>query len=595
MSERKAIVTLAVGAEFRRRWNEACSQNWSRYAARHGYDIICIDEPLDTSERARLRSPAWQKCLVLGQPFSARYDRIVWVDSDILISPDAPDVSVGVPADKVGAVDEFGIPSPELHRLVRLKDYARWRRSGVPFIDNPTPESYYTAYGFSRGFGHVVQTGVMVLSPQHHRGILERTYTAHEDRGPGWNYEMRPLSHELLSAGCVHWIDPRFNYLLGIYESLHYPFLAESDDPVRRADCLRDALRSTHFLHFAGSTQLMEAAASLDASLVRGAAVGQPSHDPAQAQWSGRSPVALFIFNRPQTTQLVFEAIRSARPATLAVIADGPRRDVPGDAAACAEAQAVAARVDWPCDVRTLISQANMGLRGRIESGLSWIFSQFEEAIILEDDCVPDRTFFRFCDEMLERYRDDARVLSVSGSSFQFGARRGEGSYYFSRHNHVWGWATWRRAWSVHDPRMDAWPAARRSGWLEAEFGSAVARQYWDHIFEAAHQTSHTWDYPWCFSCRRHGGLHVVPNVNLVSNYGFDKGATHTQQAHSIFAFLPTSPMRFPLVHPAQVQPDRDGDEFTEDILYSGNLRRAFERTRARSAALRAARARGRE
>lgn len=593
MSERRAIVTLAIGAEFRRRWDEIVRPNWSRYAARHGYDVICVDEPLDSSERARLRSPAWQKCLVLSQPFSARYDRIVWMDSDVLVNPHAPDVSVGVPIDKVGAVDEFGIPTARLHRLIRLKQYAHWRRTGVQFIDNPSPRSYYAVYGLAGGFDHVVQTGVMVLSPAHHRDVLERTYRSYEDKGPGWNYEMRPLSHELLATDCVHWIDPKFNFLYGIYESLHFPFLAESSDRGRLADCLRDARRDAHFLHFAGSTGHMSLAASLEPEAAAGARAGRAAGAPAPAGPGVRSPVVLFIFNRPETTRLVFDAIRAARPARLAVIADGPRPDVPGDVAACAEARSVLDGVDWICDVRTLLSPVNMGLRARIESGLSWIFSQSEEAVILEDDCVPDPTFFRFCDEMLDRYRNDAKVLSVSGSSFQFGRQRGEGSYYFSRHGHVWGWATWRRAWSLHDPAMTEWPKARRDGWLSTQLSAPVAQQYWEHIFETAYRSAHTWDYPWRFSYWRRHGLHVIPNVNLVSNYGFDDDATHTQQDRSIFAFLPTVPMQFPLVHPAIVQPDREADDFTEDVLYSGNLRRAFERARSRSAALRAARARG--
>lgn len=595
MSGRRAIVTLAIGAEFRRRWSEICRPNWSQYAAQHGYDLICIDEPLDSSERARSRSPAWQKCLVLSQPFSARYDRIVWLDSDILIRPDAPDVSADVPPEKVGAVDEFGIPSPELHRLIRLKDYARWRRSRVRFIDNPTPQSYYTVYGFTHGFDHVVQTGVMVLSPEHHRDLFERTYRTYEDRGAGWNYEMRPLSHELLAAGCVHWIDPKFNFLLGIYESLHFPFLAESDDSARRTDCLREARRNTHFLHFAGSTQHMGIAASLEPGNGACAGIEPMVTASAGAAWRLRAPVALFIFNRPQTTQLVFEAIRAARPATLAVVADGPRPGVPGDAAACAAARSVIDRVDWPCDVRALFAPVNLGLRPRVESGLSWVFSQFDEAIILEDDCVPEATFFRFCDEMLDRYRGDTRVLSVSGSSFQFGRQRGTGSYYISRHGHVWGWATWRRSWDLHDPRMADWPLARREGWLARQCASSVAQQYWDHIFETAYRTGHTWDFPWRFTYWRRQGMHVIPNVNLVSNYGFDEGATHTQQVNSIFAFLPTSPIGFPLVHPDVVRVDVEADDFTEDILYSGNLRRAFERGRARAAALRAARERASE
>ena len=592
MSERRAIVTLVIDPDRRHRWCEICRPNWSRYAARHGYDLICIDEPLDSSERAQLRSHAWQKCLVLSQPFSPRYERIVWMDSDILINPHAPDVSTGVPIGTVGAVDEFGIPAPGLHRLVRLKERARWRRSGMPFIYDPTPQSCYAAYGLPRGFDHLVHTGMMVLSPRHHQDVLERTYGGYEDKGPGWNCEMRPLSYELLANECVHWVDPKFNYLYSIYESLHFPFIAESRDPARLADCLRQARRDTHFLHFAGSTQHMSLAASIEPEAAACTGVAGVSGAPAQPEWSRRSPVALFIFNRPATTQLVFDAIRAARPATLAVIADGPRPAVPGDDAACAEARSVIGKVDWPCDLRTQISPVNMGLRTRIETGLSWVFSQFEEAIILEDDCIPEATFFRFCDDMLDRYRSDRRVLSVCGSSFQFGAQRGAGSYYFSRHGHVWGWATWRRAWALHDPAMTDWPRARAEGWLASQFDSSVARQYWEHIFETAYRSGHTWDFPWRFSYWRRHGMHVLPNVNLVSNYGFDDSATHTKQSNSIFAFLPTSPMGFPLIHPDAVLPDREADDFTEDILYSGNLRRAFERARVRSAALRAARPR---
>jgi hypothetical protein len=145
------------------------------------------------------------------------------------------------------------------------------------------------------------------------------------------------------------------------------------------------------------------------------------------------TPVALLIFNRPDTTALVFQAIAKAKPPKLLVVADGPRDARPGEADKCQAARAIIEQVDWPCEVITHYADTNMGCKLRVSSGISWIFDQVEEAIILEDDCLPDPTFFRYCQEMLERYRDNERVGMVSGGNLQFGQKRGYGSYYFSK------------------------------------------------------------------------------------------------------------------------------------------------------------------
>ena len=165
------------------------------------------------------------------------------------------------------------------------------------------------------------------------------------------------------------------------------------------------------------------------------------------AHYNLRTPVALLIFNRPDTTERVFNAVAKARPSKLLVVADGPRDSRPGEAARCEQTRAIIKRVDWDCEVITNFADRNMGCKLRVSSGIDWIFEQVEEAIILEDDCLPDPSFFRFCDEMLERYRDNERVGMVSGGNLQFGRHRGTGSYYFSKYTHIWGWASWRRAW----------------------------------------------------------------------------------------------------------------------------------------------------
>jgi len=294
------------------------------------------------------------------------------------------------------------------------------------------------------------------------------------------------------------------------------------------------------------------------------------------------TPVVLFLFNRPGTTATVFDVIRRVRPATLLAIADAPRPDHPEDDDACAAARAVLDAVDWPCDLRRQFAGEHLGLKSRIESGLTWVFSQCERAIVLEDDCVPEISFFRYCEELLDRYADDRTVLSISANNFQFGRVRGGGSYYFSRHAQIWGWATWARAWALHDPEMSEWPAAKAEGWLDGLLATRHERQYWSYLFDRNYRTRQTWDYAWTFSCWRRGGVHVVPNINLVSNIGFGTAATHTRLADSLFALLPTAPMEFPLVHPPTTAVDVEADAFTEDVLYSGNLRRAFERGRDR-------------
>lgn len=258
----KAIVTLAVGPGFAERWHAVCEPLWQRYCDRHGYDLICIEEPLDTSARARSRSPAWQKCLVLGQPFAQRYEQVVWVDADILINPEAPSIADGVPVELVGAVDEYATPSRELHSRMLAKLYHRWDAESVQYVRNPSPEEYYSVFGLPGSFGQVVQTGVMVLSPAHHRELLEHTYASYEDKGPGWNYEMRPLSYELLRAEAVTWLDPRFNYIWGHYVALRFPFLMTHPDHPRQTEYAARALADVHFLHFTGSIPEMAAVAA---------------------------------------------------------------------------------------------------------------------------------------------------------------------------------------------------------------------------------------------------------------------------------------------------------------------------------------------
>jgi hypothetical protein len=280
-------------------------------------------------------------------------------------------------------------------------------------------------------------------------------------------------------------------------------------------------------------------------------------------------PVALIIFNRADTTARVLAEIAKARPSKLLVIADGPRADHPDDAEKCLAARAAIDRVNWDCEVLTNYSEVNLGCGARPSSGLDWVFENVAEAIILEDDCLPHPTFFPFCAELLERHRDDERVMMISGDNFQFGRKRTQYSYYFSRYTHTWGWATWRRAWRYFDREIKLWPALRETPWLLDALGDERAADYWGQLFDRMEQMPSVWDYQWAFACWSQSGLTILPNTNLISNIGWGEDATHTKLADNPSANIPTSEMLFPLEHPPYVVRDREADQFTFERLFS--------------------------
>ena len=279
------------------------------------------------------------------------------------------------------------------------------------------------------------------------------------------------------------------------------------------------------------------------------------------------APVAFFIFNRPALTARVFERIRAARPGKLLVVADGPRPTRPDDAQLCATTRKIVESPDWPCELITNFADENLGCRRRLSSGLNWVFEQCPEAIILEDDCVPCRSFFSFCSSMLSRYRDDARIMHVSGDNFGKGVRWGAGSYYFSRYSFSWGWASWRRAWRYYDVNVSCWPAARKEGWLASILDDPLEVEYWTGTFDKLHRGEiDTWDYQWLFTCWCQSGLSILPNANLVTNIGAGPDALHFKEGHSTIG-IPTRELD-ECVDPVVVIRDKEADRvaFEEHI-----------------------------
>lgn len=284
-------------------------------------------------------------------------------------------------------------------------------------------------------------------------------------------------------------------------------------------------------------------------------------------------PVAFIIFNRPDTTDRVFQAIRQAQPQKLFVIADGPRGDRPGEAEKCAAARAVIDQVDWDCEVLTNYSEVNLGCKIRVSSGIDWVFSQVEEAIILEDDCLPAPSFFAFCQVLLDRYRHDERIMAISGNNFQNAQSRTDYSYYFSRYNHIWGWASWRRAWQHYDVDLKTWPEFLHSSLIKSVCDDELEQQFWTYNFQKVHSGDvDTWDYQWTYTCWTQGGLSILPNVNMVSNIGFGPSATHTQK-NSAIANMPAQDI-WKITDPPFIVRHKEADKYTFDEIFCGkNIR----------------------
>ena len=287
------------------------------------------------------------------------------------------------------------------------------------------------------------------------------------------------------------------------------------------------------------------------------------------SQWQLKTPVVFIIFKRPETTQKVFDVIRQAKPPQLLVIADGHRIDRPGEAEQCAATRTIIDCVDWDCEVLKNYSEINLGCAKRVASGLDWVFNTVEEAIILEDDCVPHPTFFRFCEELLNRYRHDQRITSISGQNVQFGQKRTEYSYYFSRYQHCWGWATWKRAWQYFNFDEQLWSNVLELDLLTEILGEAQAVRAWRKNFQSTYSGKiDTWDTRWMLSCWVQSGLSIISNVNLVSNIGFGNQSTNANQKKSRYSQMPVEEMNFPLNHPPFIIRNRAADNFTQNTLF---------------------------
>lgn len=292
------------------------------------------------------------------------------------------------------------------------------------------------------------------------------------------------------------------------------------------------------------------------------------------------TPVLLIIFNRPHTAQKVFDEIRKIKPRDLYIAADGPRKDRPDDILKCEATRAIAQQVDWECNLQLFFRDENRGCGHGPAEAITWFFSHAEQGIILEDDCLPNPDFFRYCEEVLNRYKEDPRVAIVSGTNPVRTWKAKERSYLISVLPNTWGWATWRRAWDTFDYHALAWFTEEGKERVRKTLGNDLYFNHFQQEFDSYFKEARpdVWDFQWYFCCLYHGSYGIIPTGNLISNVGFDEHATHTFKATDAKANLPTYSLTFPLKHPP-FRVDRYFDRYLFERTLNRKKRSVWKKT----------------
>jgi len=276
------------------------------------------------------------------------------------------------------------------------------------------------------------------------------------------------------------------------------------------------------------------------------------------------TPILLIIFKRPETTLQVFNAIKQIRPRQLFIAADGPRKEIIGEAELCEKTRLlVIENIDWDCDVKTLFQSENLGCGRNPANAITWFFEHVEEGIILEDDCIPSLSFFNYCSELLCKYRNDEHVYVIGGNNFQE-KKWGNATYFFSAYGHIWGWATWRRAWMHFDFELKNIDRQLFLSNLERYFPLKQQREYWCKIFDKTKENpvSHIWDYQWTLIQWANNAKNIYPNFNLVKNIGIGEEATHTSVNEIGVMNLNTVEIS-QLIHPRNIKINKMADIYT--------------------------------
>lgn len=255
------------------------------------------------------------------------------------------------------------------------------------------------------------------------------------------------------------------------------------------------------------------------------------------------APILLITFNRPDTTQQVFEVIKAVRPKKLYIFSDGPRESkLNEDMSKIAETRKIFEEINWDCQVERKFNVRNEGCGKGVSGAINWIFETEESAIILEDDCVPSISFFTFCNILLHKYAGESKVMHITGTRWNEEFIMNDCDYFFSKYAHIWGWATWKRAWDQYDFYMTDWPLFVEKKLLENVLGNNFPLvKRWKYLFNKIYNlsTKHTWDYQWQYAVFKNNGLCITPNKNLITNIGED--GTHANITMKTNAYYRTN------------------------------------------------------
>ncbi|GAB3961644.1 hemolytic protein HlpA [Spirosoma harenae] len=284
------------------------------------------------------------------------------------------------------------------------------------------------------------------------------------------------------------------------------------------------------------------------------------------------APVLFIIFNKIEETKKVFQAIREYRPEKLFIASDGPRHDIPEEKKKCELIRAwVLQQIDWPCTVKTLFRQENVGCGKGPSLAIDWFFEHVSEGIILEDDCLPNKSFFDFCNALLVKYRDNHSISAISGNNFQTTQPMFlEEDYYFSVFPSSWGWATWKRAWTGFDFKLDSWDSVNQRELLQFLFPDKKFALWWQKKFNYLYreQPQDMWDFQFHYHSMKHKRLAIIPKANLVSNIGHGENGTHFQNPDNSIANLPTYNLELPLRHPDRIIRNYNADVEVQKMLF---------------------------
>jgi len=278
-----------------------------------------------------------------------------------------------------------------------------------------------------------------------------------------------------------------------------------------------------------------------------------------------KSPVLFLIFNRPEATQRVFEKIREVKPDVLYIAADGPRSEKIGEHEIC-QATRNSIVVDWDCEVHTLYREKNLGCKNAVSGGIKWFFNHVTEGIVLEDDCLPDTSFFYYCDTLLEKYRFDSRIGHISGTNMSINRRFGDASYYFTKFTNVWGWASWNRVWKDYDENLTLLDDFISGDMFKNVFPDEdMAKAFINALTMTQSGALNTWDYQYAFLNFWNNRLSLSSNYNLISNIGYNNQGTHTADANHKYANVPLESVQ-EITHPKFVLPSLDADRYVFNL-----------------------------